>query len=92
MKFARLFTILLSVLTVLLICQDEALARPADRIVQSSMAGSDTASVLNAQEPLPLTDNLEPEPQPHPQPDPEPQKDPEPTPWPEPHPQPPYSS
>ncbi len=91
MKFARLFTILLSVLTVLLICQDRALARPADRIVQSSMAGSDTASVLNAQEPLPLTDNLEAEPRKDPEPEPEPEPDPNPFPDPLP-PWPPYSS
>lgn len=92
MKFARFFTILLSVLTVLSIYQDSAQARPADRTVQSSMDGFDKASVLNAQEPLPLTDNVEPEPLPEPEPQKDPEPDPEPTPWPEPRPEPPYSS
>lgn len=76
MKFVRPITILLSVLTVLSIYQDNALAQPTDRIAESSVAGSDNAAALIALESLPLTGDLAP--------DPEPPKDPEPAPRPEP--------
>ena len=84
MKFARLFTILLIGLTVLLMNQDKALARPADRIVQPSHAEFDHAGVLIDLEPLALAPDPEPEPEPDPEPDPDP--------WPDPLPEPPYSS
>jgi len=66
MKFARLFTILLIGLTVLLMNQDKALARPADRIVQPSHAEFDHAGVLIDLEPLALAPDPEPEPEPDP--------------------------
>lgn len=53
MKFARIFAILLSVLTVLLIYQNNALARPADRSVQPSNTEFDNATVVDALAPLP---------------------------------------
>lgn len=91
MKFARLFTILLGVFTVLSMYQEKALARPAERIVQSSHTGSDNVAVLNARAPLPPAAAEEPDPD-DPKPEPDPEPDPDPTPFPRPRPDPPYSS
>lgn len=89
MKFARLFTILLGVLTVLSMYQEKALARPAERIVESSPTGSDNVAVLNARDPHAPAAEEEPDPDvPEPQKDPEPKPEP-PRPIPEP---PPYLS
>lgn len=87
MKFARLFTILLSVLTVLWMYQDKALARPADRIVQPSHTEFDNVAVLNALMPLPPAADAEPDPKPKPKPEPDPEPDPpdEPDPYDEPY-------
>ena len=91
MKFARLFTILLAVLTVLSLYQDKALARPADRIVQPSHAGFDNEAVVNALTPFSPAADEEPDPdEPEPKKDPDPEPDPDPVP--QPLPEPPYSS
>ena len=91
MKFARLLTILLSVLTVLSLYQDKALARPADRIVQPSHTEFDNVAVVNALAPLPPAVDEEPDPD-DPKPEPKPKPKPEPDPFPDPLPDPPYSS
>ena len=83
MKFARLFTILLSVLTVLTLYQDKAPARPADRIVQLSHTEVEESALLNTgTATLDEPDPDEPKPEPKPEPDP----------MPRPLPEPPYSS
>lgn len=87
MKFARLFTILLTVLTVLSLYQDKALARPADRIGQADHTEFDDAAVVNALAPLPPAVDEEPDPD-----EPKPEPEPEPDPMPRPLPEPPYSS
>ena len=85
MKFARLFTILLSVLTVLSLYQDKAPARPADRIGQADHTEVEESALLNTgTATLDEPDPDEPKPKPDPEPDPDP--------LPRPLPGPPYSS
>lgn len=85
MKFARFFTMLLSLLTVLSVYQDNALARPADQIVELSHTESDESALPNTG----TATSEEPDPD-EPEKDPEP--DPDPFPVPGPRPVPPYSS